>query len=93
MSKTRADELIKLKKELCDKFEEACAGLDKAIAKAEDDGAEKTVTEGRLTAMRESQARQLVGAVALKAGEGRTGTMAGIAAARMLPRRGGPPSE
>jgi hypothetical protein len=82
MSKSRAQELLKMKNELRDKFDQACKKLDETIrAEEAEDGAAKAVID--------YEGVRLVREIAHKS-PGRAGTQAGIFAARMLPRRGGP---
>lgn len=88
MSKSRADQLKKVRDELQGKFSEACKKLDATI-KAEEDEDDPAKKQAAI----DYSGMRLVREVAFKTGEGRKGTVAGVMAARMLGRRGGPPEE
>jgi hypothetical protein len=88
MSKARANDLRKMRDELQKKFAEACEKLAATIADEEEDNPAK-----KQAAIDYSGAR-VAREIALKAGEGRKGTQAGVFAIRMLGgKRGGPPEE
>ena len=87
MSKSRADQLKKVRDELQEKFSDACKKLDATI-KAEEDEDDPAAKKAAI----DYSGLRLVREVAFKS-EGRKGTVAGVMAARMLGRRGGPPEE
>ena len=75
MSKQRADELTKMKRELTDKFSEALKAIDARIAEESGGGeADDYATVGKCAAELAEQG----------------GTASGILALRMFPRQGGP---
>jgi hypothetical protein len=73
-----------------EKLNDAISSCNGALKKlAEEDEAESS-NKGVQAIEYETQSRDVVRNVALKAGDGREGTRAGIVAARMLGQRGGP---
>jgi hypothetical protein len=85
MSKAKADQLKTIRAELVEKLQQTCDTLDKSIA------AEEAENEAKKSAI-DYEGTRLVREVAFKS-EGRTGTLHGVMAARMLPKRGGPPND